>query len=243
MDNHCFIKLGGFLLMRHVVFLIAVYVFNVQYAAANEIISPSNIVHDTTDIIIDTFTSCLDARTLLPCGWHADRHDATKFFLENEKGNYFVKIQTLGGTAAIGKSFEIDFQTTPFLAWRWRAHCLPLGGNETIKKKNDSGASVYVFFPGPLMLKKIIKYVWSSTLPLGTKTVSPYYVNLKIVVLRSGNNGLGEWLNERVNVLDDYKYFYGTVPQKSLGIAILSDGDNTNSKAEADYDDFIVYKN
>jgi Protein of unknown function (DUF3047) len=202
--------------------------------------SVSNGPGEAVRIVIDTFSSCLDVKTKLPCGWQADRHDATIFSLCREQENYFVKIKTLGGTAAIGKSFGINCKATPFLSWRWRAHVLPLAGNEKLKKKDDSGASVYVFFPGPLIVKRILKYVWSTTLPIGTRTVSPFYGGMKIVVLRSGNDSLGAWVHETVNILDDYKKFFGSVPEKALGIALLSDGDNTNSAAEADYDDFFV---
>jgi len=178
--------------------------------------------------------------TVDTCGWRADRSDATVFSLDQEHGNYFVKIKTNGGTAAIGKSFEFDCHATPYLSWRWRAHVLPGGGNENVKKRDDSGASVYVFFPGILMLKKIVKYVWSTTLPRGTRTVSPFNSSLKVVVLRSGGDSLGIWVKESVNVFEDYTKFFGTSPEKALGVAILSDGDNTNSEAEADYDDFIL---
>jgi len=206
----------------------------------NDTASIAKMNNKNIRIFIDTFSSCINSKTLLPCGWLADRHDATTFSLLKEQGNYFVKIKTLGGTAAIGKSVVIDFAGAPFLSWRWRVHALPVGGNESVKKKNDSGAGVYVFFPGPLLLKKIVKYVWSTTLPQGAMLTSPYYINFKIVVLRSGNDSLGKWITEKVNVLDDYMKFFGSPPEKALGIAILSDGDNTNSSAEADYDDFVV---
>ena len=223
-----------------IVFGVAIACFGIEGPKKNDTAFISNIDAGNVRMVIDTFSSCLDVKTHLPCGWHADRRDATVFSLEHENGNYFVKIKTKGGTAAIAKSFPIDCKATPYLHWSWRAHVLPEEGNENIKKKDDSGASVYVFFPGPLMLKKIVKYVWSTTLAPGTRTVSPFYFNLKVVVLRSGSDSLGKWVHETVNVFDDYTKFFGSPPDKAMGIALLSDGDNTNSSAEADYDDFYI---
>jgi len=41
-----------------------------------------------------------------------------------------------------------------------------------------------------------------------------------------------------VNVLEDYRRFFQADPPDAQGIALLTDGDNTHSRAVADYDDF-----
>lgn len=192
--------------------------------------------------VIDTFTSCIDSKTSLPCDWHATRQDVSMFSLQREEGDYFVKIKTQGGCTAIGKRFSFEPVSTPYLQWRWRAHILPERGKENEKEKADSGAGVYVIFSGTFMLNKIIKYVWSTTLPQGTKTESPYNSHAKIVVLRSGKDSLGIWIKETVNVLSDYTAFFSSIPPEVIAIGIISDADNTNSSAEADYDDYYISK-
>ena len=117
---------------------------------------------------------------------------------------------------------------------------LPPGGNEKIKGNNDSGAGVYVVFKSPFLKKKIIKYVWSSTLQVGTRTVSPHFSKVKIKVIRSGNDSLGIWIEERVNVFQDFEEFFNSSPPIVEVIAIMSDSDNTKSFTLADYDDFYA---
>ena len=121
-------------------------------------------------------------------------------------------------------------------------HNLPNGAAENVRKRSDSAAGVYVIFHGALKLNKIIKYVWSTTLQKGTLTESPFNSNVKIVVLKSGNEGnlLGQWVNEIVNVQSDYEKIFKAKPPIVEAVAILSDADNTESIAEADYDDFWI---
>ncbi|HEV8143531.1 MAG TPA: DUF3047 domain-containing protein, partial [Methylomirabilota bacterium] len=58
--------------------------------------------------------------------------------------------------------------------------------------------------------------------------------------LRTGGN-VGEWTEERVNVLEDYKrYFKTDEAPKPEGVAVLTDSDDTGSRARGDYAKFRV---
>lgn len=162
------------------------------------------------------------------------------FSVQKSDGNHYVKIKTRGGNTTIGCKIKGDISEYPFLCWKWRIHRLPSGAREDVKWISDSGAGVYVIFRGTLRLNRIIKYVWSSTLPEGTVTESPFNGRAKIKVLRSGEGLLGSWVNEKVNVKEDYIKLFGSEPPDVEAIAIMSDADNTRSFVEADYDDFWI---
>jgi hypothetical protein len=116
-----------------------------------------------------------------------------------------------------------------------------VNGSEAKKKTNDSAAGVYVCFKGFTPLPYCIKYVWSSSVPVGTVLDSPHRAATKIVVLRSGAGGLGAWTDEKRNVYEDYlKVFHKKTVKNPVGIAVLTDSDDTRSRAAADYDDFAV---
>ena len=89
-------------------------------------------------------------------------------------------------------------------------------------------------------MPRAIKYVWSSSLPVGTRIKSPVYWRSYTVVLQSGDTHIGKWQQEVVNFYQDYKDIFGEEPGQVVGIAILTDSDSTNSVAEADYDDFSL---
>jgi hypothetical protein len=53
----------------------------------------------------------------------------------------------------------------------------------------------------------------------------------------------GQWVEEQVNVREDYqKYFGGSEVPKPGGIAVLTDSDDTKSSAQGDYANFRVCK-
>ncbi|MDO5577069.1 MAG: DUF3047 domain-containing protein [Fibrobacter sp.] len=205
------------------------FVYNI-YASENKLSS----------IVIDTFSNYTNENNKLPYGWYATQDDVSMFFMEKENENWFIKIRTQGGNTTIGKECKYRVSEYPVLSWRWRMHKLPDGARESVRDSADSGAGVYVIFKGAFRLNRMLKYVWSSSLPKGSVTDSPYNKRTKIIVLRNNTDRLGEWLFEEVNVLEDYRRVFNEEPPKVECIAIMSDSDNTQSLVEADYDDIRV---
>ena len=151
----------------------------------------------------------------------------------------FLHAESIGNAYTIGRQISIDLEKHPYLIFSWRAIELPAGGNEELKRTNDGALGVYVVFQGWAVPPRSIKYVWSTTLPEGTMTESPYSERAKIVVLRTGEEGLGEWHDETVNVLEDYRRLFQTDDApKVRGIGVLTDSDNTGSHAAGDYRSF-----
>jgi hypothetical protein len=189
--------------------------------------------------LIESFSDCI-AKNGVPCGWRPTQNATDMFSIAHEKGECFLRVNTRCGNTTIGKRFCYQPRRFPSLMWRWRVHELPTGAREDRKQLNDSGAGVYVIFRGPLWLNRMIKYVWSTTLEAGTRTQSPYNSRVKVIVLRSGSDRLGEWITERVDVRRDYLRLFGEQPPEVEAIALMSDADNTESCARADYDDFRI---
>jgi hypothetical protein len=178
-----------------------------------------------------------------PTQWQVrgDEADARIVYrVAEEGGNRFLHARAeKKQDVQIGLTHTFQPQEFPVVRWRWRVTQLPPGGDERSANTNDSAAGVYVVFDNRLM-PRVIKYVWSSTLPVGTRLDSPMYWRAKVVVLQSGPSALGEWRQETVNCYQDYKELFGAEPGEVQGIAVLTDADTTNSLAEADYDDFAL---
>ena len=147
-----------------------------------------------------------------------------------------------------GKKEFYEPKDYPYLSWRWRVHRLPNGSDERIEdeqtKKSDSAAGIYIYFQKDGRSPNIIKYVWSEVQPVGERFISPASKDIyvaHIVVLKSGAEGLGEWVWEKVNIIEDFKKEFGTqAPPRILGVGILTDADSTNTEAAADYDDIVL---
>lgn len=178
-----------------------------------------------------------------PSGWGSrDENDSIKVYSVQAEGEKkFLHADARRLSAQISYETKWDLGNFPILRWRWRAVTFPVGSNERVKGGADSVLGVYVVLSG-LPFVKAIKYVWSDTLPGSTVFDSPYSSGTKIIVLRSGQALAGTWVAEERNVLSDYERLFGRKEKHpaALGIAILTDSDNTNSRAIGDYAEIAI---
>lgn len=172
-----------------------------------------------------------------PADWKSrEKASEAVYSVQRDVSGVFLHAESVDNAYTIGLKASVSLEEYPYLQFSWRAIDLPAGGNEEMKKTNDGALGVYVVFEGWAMPPRSIKYVWSTTLPEGSVTTSPYSKRAKIVVLRSGQENLGKWIDEEVNVLEDYRRLYGEedVPRvKAIGI--LTDSDNTRTHSIGDY--------
>jgi len=179
--------------------------------------------------------------------WRGERDEARNMYTvrEEENGNRYLHADDDGASVIIQKRFQYwNANEYPVLSWRWRAQVMPEGGDERIGSKNDSAVSVYVVLDRNFFwIPRTLKYVWSTTLPIGTNHRREGVGRPHVIVLRSGNDRLGEWVEEKVNVQVDYIRVFGNPPpRKAVGIGILTDSNATRSDAQGDYDDFVIHR-
>lgn len=196
----------------------------------------------------------------LPTGWYNQKGNKQphtykgkdrrgyKYIITEEEGNRFLRYE---GESAKHLNYplinreNINIHETPILTWKWRVHEIPVGANEKSEDKNDAAASIYVAFDmGRIALfKKVpksIRYTWSSTLKEGEE-FSKLFGNQKVVVVATGEDELGKWVQFERNIYDDYVRLFGDKPpKKPLAILILSDANSTGTHAKADYDDILL---
>lgn len=140
-----------------------------------------------------------------------------------------------------GREVAWNLEAYPILAWSWRPIEFPKDSDERRTSRNDSAVSVYAVFPTSSVSVRSVKYVWSRVVPAGTHLVSSGG-NTQVRVLRHSAQA-GQWVDEQVNVREDYqKYFGGGEVPKPGGIAVLTDSDDTKSSAQGDYANFRVCK-
>jgi len=148
--------------------------------------------------------------------------------------------KNLGIQAA--KQYEWDPKAYPMLAWSWRPIEFPADSDERQSKANDSAVSVYAIFPHTAWSVKSLKYIWSAVVPVGTRLSSSAGLT-QALVIRNGTDRKGGWTEERVNILEDYRKFFGEAETpKASGIAVLTDSDDTKSTAQGDYANFRLCK-
>jgi hypothetical protein len=140
---------------------------------------------------------------------------------------------------------ESDRNRATKLRWRWRAIKLPAGANECSSGKGDSAAVIYVTWRRTLRWYTL-KYVWSASAKPGTvcaRKRTPF-VAQDVIVLRSGLP-LDTWQAESVDLRAAFrKHFADGDPEadipEMIGVALMTDGDQTRSESIADYADFVL---
>ncbi len=175
----------------------------------------------------------------LPPGWKLREDEGQGVYtLQEEGGRRFLHAASRGIGVQAGKQIEWDLTRYPILQWSWRPVEFPKGSDERKSSTNDSAVSVYAVFPHTKWSVKSVKYIWSAVVPVGTHLTSSRGLT-QVRVLRSGAQGARQWVDERANVLEDYRKYFETndVPKPS-GIAVLTDSDDTKSSAQGDYANF-----
>ena len=200
-----------------------------------------------TSIMIDDFDS--SAPGGFPLTWKAWRGDddlaRNTYTIREENGNRYLHASDDGSSIIIRKELrEWNANEYPVLTWRWRARVLPEGGDERIGSRNDSSVAVYVVLDQNFIgVPKTLKYVWSTTLPVGTHHRREGIGRPHVIVLESGTEKLGKWVEESVDVRADYIRIFGDKPpRKAVGIGILTDGNATGTASRGDYDDFVIHR-
>ena len=163
------------------------------------------------------------------------------YTIVKEGENQYLSAKTDDSAIDAGRPADVNLRIYNKLRWRWRVWSLPVGANEEVKSKNDSGAAVRIVFKGGLRAR-MLKYVWSSTLPKGTETESAGNGKIKVIVLQSGTSRMGEWIWEEVNAYEDYKRLFGGEPRTVRILGVITDANNTQTLSAADYDDFTFIK-
>ena len=87
-----------------------------------------------------------------------------------------------------------------------------------------------------------LNYIWVNRRHDSRILPSPYTERSQLVILQEGRRQVGEWVEEEVNILADYREAFGEFPPREARIAIMSDADDTGESAVG-YIEFIELHN
>jgi len=135
-------------------------------------------------------------------------------------------------------------RTLAAVRWRWRVHAFPRGGDDCNPDVGDAAAGVFATFKAGLKVM-VIKYVWNSVgkANRSCERANNLFFAKHEVVLRSGGE-LDVWHTETVDPRADFvRYFGGKLEDVPdfVALGVLTDGDATNSRSEADYASFVLF--
>ena len=201
---------------------------------------PARLASAAECVLIDDFSGGKVGE--FPLDWKPRKEEGRPVYsIREEEGRRFLHADSRGIGIQAGREVKWDLDAYPILAWSWRAVEFPKGSDERKSATNDSAVSVYALFPGAMNSVKSVKYIWSRVVPVGTPLTSSGG-RTQVRVLRSGADQAGQWLEEQADVREDYRKLFGDKAPKPAGIAVLTDSDDTKSRAQGDYANFRACK-
>jgi hypothetical protein len=173
-----------------------------------------------------------------------------------------VKAVSEASASGLIKPVLINPKEFPIVRWRWKVDNVLQHSDVALKEGDDFPARLYITFeydPDKVSFGKKLKfkagqalfgdipiaalnYIWETKTPVGTIVDNAYTDFAKMVVVESGAQKVGMWIDEERNIYEDYKKAFGEEPPMINGVAIMSDTDNTKERVTAYYGDIIFQK-
>jgi hypothetical protein len=206
-------------------------------------------------------------RNAMPEGWSfyriAPYKRNTVYRLENYQGRTVLKANSK--TSASGLAVKLRPRSAPnlWLQWEWKAvGAIPQADNAD-SQRDDAPLRLLVAFDGnksKLPLKEkltfemahlisgqempyaTVMYIWSGKNAPNTVLNNAHTSRVKMIVVDSGWSNIGEWRKHERDLAADYKLAYGEAPGNVIGIALLTDTDNTKSEVRAIYGDIELLR-
>ena len=230
------------------------------------LIAPAGLWAESGAVLeVGKFSASQVGRTL-PDGWKPltfkkiPKH--TSYEVVKDGDVRVVKAVSEASASGLTKPVVIDPKEYPIVRWRWKIDHVLKGSDVTLKEGDDFPARLYITFaydPDKVSFGKKLKYkagqvifgdipigainyVWETKTPVGTIIDNAYTDFVKMVVVESGTQNVGMWIDEERNIYEDYKKAFGEEPPMINGVAIMSDTDNTKERATAYYGDIVFLK-
>lgn len=188
------------------VFILGIVVFGLD--------GRNNLVLSQASSILEDFRQLNDE---FPAGWNGSRSLVTakeSYIVYEEDGQAFLKGKG-ANQRVYTKQILWNPKTHPILKWRWRVHSIP--------ENADFVAAVFANLDTDLMFIPVsTKYVWSIQQNKGLITDGGFFGAAEMVI-RTGTQAIGVWVEEEVNAYEDFKEIHGHDPApQAWGISLQS---------------------
>lgn len=190
-----------------------------------------------------------------------DRH--TRYELVTEDGVQVVKATADNSASGLIARLSLEPGDSLILRWQWKVSNVFDKGDARTKVGDDYPARIYVAFEfqpdkagfferakrktvevmfGETLPGNALNYIWANQLAEQSVVANAFTDQTMMVAVNSGPEQTGEWVTVERDIVADYREAFGENPPRIVGIAIMSDADNTGERAVAWYRDITLKK-
>jgi len=190
-----------------------------------------------------------------------DRH--TRYELVTDDGVQVIKATADNSASGLIARLSLAPGDSLILRWQWKVSNVFEQGDARKKSGDDYPARIYVAFEfqpdkagfferakrktvevmfGESLPGNALNYIWANRLPEQSIVANAFTDQTMMVAVNSGPEQTGEWVTVERDVVADYWEAFGETPPRIVGVAIMSDADNTGERATAWYRDLVLEK-
>ncbi|MGO4332905.1 DUF3047 domain-containing protein [Cupriavidus sp. 2TAF22] len=172
-----------------------------------------------------------------------------------------VVLHAEADSSASGLYVPLVSRDAGMLNWTWKTRDVIRSADNTQAPREDAPLRIFVAFDGDkgsLSLKDqlmyemarlttgrempyaTLMYIWGGRKPEGAVVSNPHTERVRMIVVDSGTAHTNEWRCHRRDLRADYRKAFGVDPGKVVAIGIMTDTDNTKSRAESWYGDIAL---
>ena len=153
-----------------------------------------------------------------PQGWQASRNESAtrKAYIVSKEGDQtFLRTKGIDDQMRIKKRIAWDPKDYPIVTWRWRLRSASPGSGLM--------AAVFITLDTDLLFIPVFtKYIWSPSGTVGALKEGGMFSGSEVIV-RSGVQPIGQWVEERVNAYADFIRIHKHDPApQAWGISLVT---------------------
>jgi hypothetical protein len=185
------------------------------------------------------------------------------YTIETNGQDRILKAESSGSASAIVYKGSFNVYEYPRVKWRWKVGNVYKKGDVRTKEGDDYPIRVYIMFEydpeqagafekitysmarsiyGEYPPHSSLSYVWANKDEPGRFLTSPYTNKARMVLLEKGQQKVGTWQDEEINILDDYQQGFGVKPPARARIAVMNDSDNTGESSVSYMEYIEIFK-
>jgi len=187
----------------------------------------------------------------------------SSYTIESNGSESYVKAESDVSASAVLYKKEFNIYQYSRMRWRWKVEDVYAKGNAKTKSGDDYPLRIYIIFKydpakagfmekvkynaakliyGEYPPHSSLNYIWANREHEETLITNAYTEKSKMILLQKGDSNIGKWLNQDVNILEDYEEAFGEKPPPIASIAIMNDSDNTGEKSISYLDYIELYR-
>lgn len=180
----------------------------------------------------------------------------TAFRLDKRQGRSSLRADSERSASMLRQKLRIPAEQLGRLTFEWQILKLIADADMRHRETEDSPVRVILAFDGDrqkfsaknAMLNELsraltgeempyatLMYVWSNQEPVESVIINPRTDRVRKIVVESGGQGIEQWHRYERQIRLDFEKAFGEAPGTLIGLAIMTDSDNTQGSARAWY--------